>query len=74
MLLAWGMQRGTIVLTRSNQEHEMQDSLNSTKLTLDQEDMDKINAIETRCRYVRSIWMGRQGQSLEEIWDGELYG
>lgn len=73
VLLAWGMQRGTAVLTRSVHEHQIIDSYKSVKVTLDETDMEEINGLKTRCRYLRHGWQAI-GKSIDDVWDGELLG
>lgn len=74
VLLAWGMQRDVSVLTRSVHEREIQDSFNAMELELDSEDIEQINGIKARCRYLKAKWYCLDGQSLDQVWDDEVLG
>jgi len=74
VLLAWGMKRGLAVLTRSDHEHEIQNSFGAMELELDAEDMEQIKGIKARCRYLKAKWYCLGGLSLDEVWDNEVLG
>ena len=68
------MNRNISVLTRSIHENEIQDSFNALTLELDETDVEEINAITARCRYLKAKWYCLDGQTIDQVWDNELLG
>ena len=68
------MQRGIAVLTRSKHDHEIEDSFKADSLELDEDDMNTINGITIRKRFLKAKWFTLSGLSVEETWDHELLG
>ena len=68
------MNRGIATLTRSVHEKEIRDSFNALTLELDATDVEEINAISARCRYLKAKWWCLDGQTLDQVWDNEILG
>jgi len=67
----WAIQRGTIVIPKSTNEGRIKENLACLKIKLDDDDMAKLNGIETRYRYVKQFWAIPPGSPPESLWDGE---
>ena len=68
------MQRGIPVLPKSVTPSRIDENLQSCKLKLDDDDMAKINGIQTRARFVDQRWGIPLNCKVEDIWDGEYLG
>ena len=69
--MKWAIQRDTIVIPKSANEGRIKENIGCLKVTLDDDDMAKLNGIEARYRYVKQRWAIAPGSPLESIWDGE---
>jgi len=74
VLFKWGIQRGTPVIPKSTNEKRIKENLECLKVQLDEEDMGKLNGIETRYRFIKQLWAITPGNPVDSIWDGEYLG
>ncbi|PCJ40158.1 MAG: aldehyde oxidoreductase [SAR86 cluster bacterium] len=71
VLLAWGMQRGTIVIPKTVNPERMQENLAATNLKLNAEEMSQIQALDQHCRLLTGkLWGGPY--TYEYLWDEVL--
>lgn len=70
VLIAWALQRGTSVIPKSIDPGRMQQNLAAAALTLGDEDMRRIAALERRRRYLDGkFWIAGGVYSLAGLWD-----
>lgn len=70
VILAWVISRDICVIPKSVNEGRMKQNLTSENIVLDQEDIDKIEAITKNYRYVKGDFFTRNGSpyTLEDVW------
>jgi alcohol dehydrogenase (NADP+) len=71
ILICWAVACGTGVIPKSAQKHRLQENFESTKVTLDANDMAKLTAIDKHHRYVDgTAWCGEGSPyTLANLWD-----
>ena len=69
VLLAFGIARGLIVLTKTKNESRMKEILAAQTLALDSTDMTKLRGLERNLRYVSGQFMLRAEESTDDLWD-----
>lgn len=71
VLIAWALQRGTIVIPKSVSPKRLQTNFDSQKVHLSPEQMGKINALDQHFRFVDgTFWTDNNAiYSLETLWD-----
>ncbi len=68
VLLAWGIQRGTIVIPKTVNPDRMKENLAAIDLSLSDEEMAQIQSLDQHCRLLNGkIWGGPY--SYEYLWD-----
>jgi alcohol dehydrogenase (NADP+) len=74
VLFAWAIQRNTIVIPKSTNEKRIKENYACNSVKLNDEDMAKLNGIETRFRFIKQFWAIPPGEDPKVIWDGEHLG
>ena len=71
IILAWGIQRGTAVIPKSVHSERILDNFNSTKVSLDINDIKDINALEQNFRVAKGLYCVLPGgfYTSESIWE-----
>ncbi|XP_047141833.1 aldo-keto reductase family 1 member B1 isoform X1 [Hydra vulgaris] len=72
VLLAWALATGFGVIPKSVREERIKENLDTLKVNLSPEDLQEINGITIRHRYLDQNWALTPGQKVEELWDGEM--
>ncbi len=68
VLLAWGMQRGTLVIPKTIKAERMKENMAALKLKLSTEALDQIQTLDQQCRLLNGkIWKGPY--NYEYLWD-----
>lgn len=67
VILAWLMQRGIVVIPKSVHENHLRENLAALNLTLDENDMQKINKLERNYRYLNAESFRFGGYTPENI-------
>jgi diketogulonate reductase-like aldo/keto reductase len=58
-VLSWGLQRGTIVIPKSNSVERLKENMDSMKIKLSEEEMKSIDAIDEGFRICdNDTWLG----------------
>lgn len=70
-MLAFGIARGLIVLTRTKSEPRMREILAAQSVVLDSIDMIQLRGLDRNLRYVSGKFMLRAEDSTDELWDIE---
>lgn len=70
VLISFALHRGVIVIPKSVTPERVRSNYDAQKITLDDEDMKKIYALEQNLRYLR-FFMMKKDQTVEEFWDME---
>ncbi|WP_411826161.1 aldo/keto reductase [Luteolibacter sp. AS25] len=70
--LAWAVQRGTVAIPKSTNEKRQKDNLNASFITLSEQEMTDIDALNQDHRYVDGKFWTEDGSpySLEWLWEG----
>ncbi|MCV9387060.1 aldo/keto reductase [Reichenbachiella ulvae] len=71
VLLAWGIQRGTSVIPKSSNPVRLKENLNAAQISLSEEEMNQINALDSGYRYESGKWITLPNSSYtyENLWD-----
>lgn len=71
IILAWGMQRGTIVIPKSVNTLRIKENFGSLNVALDDEDMQRISAIDRNLRNAKGLFAVMPGgpYTYESIWE-----
>jgi alcohol dehydrogenase (NADP+) len=71
VLIAWALERGTSCIPKSVSPERLQQNMDATKLSLDQEDMETVSKLDTHTRYVDGSFWCKEGSpyTLENLWD-----
>ena len=71
VLIAWALERGTSVIPKSVSPKRLEENLQSARVQLDAEDMEKISALDKNDRYVDGTFWCTDGSpyTLENLWD-----
>ncbi|MHB9056121.1 MAG: aldo/keto reductase [Paludibacteraceae bacterium] len=71
IILAWGMQRGTIVIPKSVNASRIKENFGSLNVTLDNEDMQRISTIDRNLRNAKGLFAVMPGgpYTYESIWE-----
>lgn len=71
VLIAWALERGTSCIPKSVSPERLQQNMDATKLSLDQEDMETVSKLDTHTRYVDGTFWCKEGSpyTLENLWD-----
>ncbi|MCF6767477.1 aldo/keto reductase [Thiotrichales bacterium 19S11-10] len=70
VLLAWAINRGTIVIPKSVNAKRLEENYHAQFISLDQEDMEKINALDQSLRYIDGSFCAFDNSefTIEAIW------
>ncbi|MDC1068782.1 aldo/keto reductase [Candidatus Kapabacteria bacterium] len=70
IILAWGISRGISVIPKSVNEGRISQNYEANKIELNTDEINKINNIEIKYRYVKGDFFTQNGSpySLEDIW------
>ena len=74
ILIAWGLGRETGVLVKSVTESRIKENLESINIKLDTDEMNAINSIDKRYRFIDQSWARKIDEETDQLWDGELLG
>jgi alcohol dehydrogenase (NADP+) len=71
VVLAWGIQSGAPVIPKSTNPKRIQENLEAVKLSLDDQDMEKIKQLDRHRRYMQgTVWFGEDSPyNYENLWD-----
>jgi len=71
VLIAWALRRGTVVIPKSVNAERIRQNLAATELTLDDDDMATIAALDRHRRYVDGAFWALEGSSysVAGLWD-----
>ncbi|MBS9524611.1 aldo/keto reductase [Litoribacter alkaliphilus] len=71
VLIAWAMERDTVVIPKSVNEGRIKENFESLKVELDQVDLEKIAKIKGPYRFVDGTFWTMEGSpyKLEDLWD-----
>ncbi len=71
VILAWGMQRGTIVIPKSVNNERIKENFGANSVQLDEEDMRKIAALNKNLRNAKGLYAVLPGgpYTYENLWD-----
>lgn len=73
VLIKWNEMRGTAVIPKSTNEGRIIENLASAGLNLNEEDLEKIAALDEHYRYVTGEFFVTKGNSYENIYDDDDY-
>lgn len=70
ILIAWQLHRGIVVIPKSTNSERIQENLDAVSIKLENEDMEKINGIDSTFRFIDgSFWeTGGEEYSQEALW------
>lgn len=70
VMLAWAVNRDTVVIPKTVKEHRLIENLASADITLTQEEMNQIAEIDKNYRYIKGDFWCLEGSDyvLEELW------
>lgn len=71
VLIQWHVQRGTAVIPKSTNAERIKENLESTRLNLDKDDLEKIASLNYNFRYVTGEFFVTKGNSYDNIYDEE---
>ena len=74
ILIAWGLGRETGVLVKSVTESRIKENLESINIKLDTDEMNAINSVDKRYRFIDQSWARKIDEETDQLWDGELLG
>lgn len=70
VLIAWAIQRGTVVIPKSANPARIAQNLKATELVLDEDDMEQIAALESGVRYVTGeFWEMSGSYTVDWLWN-----
>ena len=71
LVLAWARQRGTIVIPKSVRPNRLAENLQSARIRLSEEEMERIKAMDKHRRYVDGAFWCDEGSpyTVENLWD-----
>jgi alcohol dehydrogenase (NADP+) len=70
ILLAWALNRGTVVIPKSVTPDHIKSNLEATQIDLDQDDMEKMAKLDREYRFVDGSFWAMEGSpySIKDIW------
>ncbi len=69
MCIAFALHRGLVVIPKTVTPTRIVENMESTKLTLTEEDMERLRAVDKNCRLFRGGFFLPSGLTWEEAWD-----
>jgi alcohol dehydrogenase (NADP+) len=73
VLIRWALQRGTVPLPKSVTPVRIAQNFNVFDFELGEGDMTDIAALSCGCRYFKGANMLREGETLAQLWDEEVF-
>lgn len=70
VIIRWAVAHGCSVLPKSTNEGRIKANLAAEDLTLDEDDLKQLTALNSGRRYLKGEVFWRKGQTVEEFWDG----